>query len=396
MFIRYFNFRDFFKFISLAWTKTDHPHSKLNIKRIFNLVIFHILYLFNQLFLWLSFTLDEIFFSQYQRTKIKKPVFIIGFYRSGTTFLHRLLAKDKKFAFLRLWEILFAPSIFQRKAFKLIGNFLNSTIGKPFNIFIKKATRLFTGKNNIHQPKLEAPEEDQHLFIHIWSALGVWFDTSFVDEAEDYIQFDQKISKGDKDRIMEFYQMCIKRKLYFQNSENDCQAEGCYYLSKNPAATPKVKTLLDEFPDGKIIYLVRNPLEAIPSMVSLVDYVWNYYGESVEPYSGKDFVMKLAKNWYTYPLRVLSEYPKDRYIVIKFDDLVENADKVIEQVYQHFDFELDNRYAAILKKEAKKARKYQSKHEYSLKKVGLSREQIVSELGEVFERFNFSQSIGND
>ncbi len=393
MFFKYFNIKGFLKFISLAWTKTDHPHSRLNLKRILNLLVFHILFFFNQIFFWISFSLDEIFFPKYKQIKVDKPVFIVGFYRSGTTFLHRLMAKDKKFVILHLWEILLAPSILQRKIYLTLKNGLKAIIGQRFRQTYKKVERFLLGDNKMHQPQLDEPEEDQYLFTHIWSSLGVWIDSSFVSEADDYIRFDQRLSQKDKNRIMEFYQLCIKRKLYAHQSRSDLDQKGKYYLSKNPAATPKIKTLHNKFPDGKIIYLIRNPLDTIPSMVSLVNYVWNYYGDSVEPYSGSNFIFKLAQNWYSYPLQALTDFPKESYIIVKFEDLVSEADKTIERIYRHFDFELDSSYRKILKQEAKKARNYESSHDYSLKEVGLTKSKIVSELSNVFDRFNFERSV---
>ncbi len=393
MFFKYFDIKGFLKFTFLAWTKTDHPHSRLSLKRILNLLIFHILFFVNQIFFWISFSLDEIIFPNYKQVKVDKPVFIVGFYRSGTTFLHRLMAKDKKFIILHLWEILLAPSILQRKIYLTLKKGLRAMIGPRFRHVYKKLERFLLGDNNMHQPQLDKPEEDQYLFTHIWSSLGVWMDSSFVSEAEEYIQFDKKVGQADKDRIMEFYELCIKRKLYTHRNRTDLVQKGRFYLSKNPAATPKIKTLHSKFPDGKIIYLIRNPLTTIPSMVSLANYVWNCYGDSVEPYSGRDFIFKLAKYWYSYPLKALADFPEKSYIIVKFEDLVSNADKIIEKIYQHFEFKLDANYRKILKQEVEKARNYESSHDYSLEEVGLTKSKIISELSDVFERFDFDRSV---
>ena len=40
------------------------------------------------------------------RERIVRPVFIVGINRSGTTFLHRLLARDRRFWALRLYELI--------------------------------------------------------------------------------------------------------------------------------------------------------------------------------------------------------------------------------------------------------------------------------------------------
>ena len=74
----------------------------------------------NNLFL----LMDNIFFN-YQKIKINKPLFIIGFPRSGTTFLHKMLLKDTQFTTPQLWELIFAPSILQKKIYYYISDLFN-------------------------------------------------------------------------------------------------------------------------------------------------------------------------------------------------------------------------------------------------------------------------------
>ena len=42
-----------------------------------------------------------------------------------------------------------------------------------------------------------------------------------------------------------------------------------YFVAKNPAFSPKIATLMEFFPDARIIYLVRNPLDMLPSTISM-------------------------------------------------------------------------------------------------------------------------------
>jgi len=60
-----------------------------------------------QLMHWLGFLLDDIFFRGYRTIDIKKPVFIVGIPRSGTTLFQRVLARDiDNFTGYDLWELL--------------------------------------------------------------------------------------------------------------------------------------------------------------------------------------------------------------------------------------------------------------------------------------------------
>ena len=64
---------------------------------------------------WFGMMLDALLFPSWKSTKIDSPVFITGIPRSGTTFLHRTLAQDKRFTSTSMWELLFAPSISEQQ-----------------------------------------------------------------------------------------------------------------------------------------------------------------------------------------------------------------------------------------------------------------------------------------
>ena len=85
----------------------------------------------------------------------------------------------------------------------------------------------------------------------------------------------------------------------------------------------------------------------------------------------------------------LEAAPPDSYIIVKYDDLVANPGKVVTDIYNHFGFEIGPRFARLLERESKKAKLYKSKHTYSLKEMGLTKQRIIQTFKFVFERFGF-------
>ena len=379
--LKYYNFKELFKFTYLSLFKSKNQN-RLNLTRFAYIFGFFLLYIPVEIINNICFFLDKILFPRYQQITLKQPIFIIANPRSGTTFLQRLLAQDEsQLTSMRTWEIMFAPSIIQRKIFLFLKK-IDIALGRPL-VKITDAIKNFLHKRNmVHKHALRAHEEDQYLMFHIWSSLTAWLTTGFFDETDKYIYFDQKMSKKDKQRIMEFYLECLKRHMYVYGADKR-------YLAKNPTATPRIKTLLKYFPDAKFIYLVRDPLKMVPSYISLHQFGWRVLGNLKDEFTGNEHFIDLAKHWYQYPLSVLKTLPDSRQVVIGFEQLVANADQTVRNIYQQLNLKISPEFNQVLESETAAARNYHSSHHYSLAEFGLTADQIKSEFSFVYEEFDF-------
>jgi hypothetical protein len=381
-----FNIKQFARFTWTSLFKSRGTNFRLTPKRIGWLVLFYAVYPLVELVTWLGFLLDDIFFRDYQEERIEQPVFIIGNPRSGTTFLQRLLAKDKRtFVSMKTWEMLLAPSIVQRKIANALAA-LDRRLGGHLAKRIAASEERWQEDNVMHNVALGAPEEDEYLLTHIWSNLKIWLYAAMLDEAAPYTYFDTAMPEAEKERIMTFYKRCLQRHLY---ARNDGKRR---YLAKNPSFSPMVDTLYERFPDAKIIYLARNPLDMIPSYMSLTEFEWRILGDPVEEYGCRDYVLDMARHWYTYPLERLERAPQDSYIVVNFNDLIDDAEQTVREIYSRFGLSISRDFAQVLRAETERARAHNSEHEYSLMEMGLTREQIVGQYAEVFDRFGFDDT----
>ena len=122
-------------------------------------------------------------------------------YRSGTTFLHRLLARDERnFTSMNTWEILFAPSITLRKVVRALAA-LDRRLGGRLHGWLAAGERYFQEDNVMHRIALWEPEEDQYLFLHIWSALIIWILSAILEEAMPYTYFDSQVPRAERERV---------------------------------------------------------------------------------------------------------------------------------------------------------------------------------------------------
>ncbi|MCL7454348.1 MAG: sulfotransferase [Anaerolineae bacterium] len=383
-----FNLSGFLRFTWRLLSSVRDPEFGWTRRRVMIFAAFYLVYPFLELVTWLGFGLDALLFRRYRQVPVRSPVFIAGNPRSGTTLLHRLLAQDQgQFSTMDLWEILFAPSIAQRKWAWALA-WLDRRLGRPLGRHLAEVETGWQEQNVMHRVSLTAPEEDDYLLLHIWSALTTGLSSGLVEEALPYTYFDTALSSSDRARIMGFYRRCVQRHLY----AHGCTAGQTRYLAKNPALCPKLATLWEFFPDARVIYIVRNPLEVVPSYVSMMDFSWRTVGVPVDGDALRSYILEMAQHWYTYPLRLLETMPEEKYAIVRYDDLEDDPEAVVTAIYQRFGLDLSPAYAQVLRREAEKARRFRSRHAYSLQAVGLSRQEILVRFQEVLQRFGFERA----
>jgi hypothetical protein len=377
-----FNLRLLLRQLGYSLTSPFNSPARLTPRRVAILFFFFPIFTILKLSSWLGFKWDDIFYKEYQHQKLAQPVFIIGNPRSGTTYLHRLLARDEKnFSFIRMWEVMFAPSISQRKLLWFFKKIDDALGGKLQKWILKQEKRTYVD-NPIHKMGLLEPEEDEGVLFSIWETIFTSVVFPHPDLVRKYAYFDKQVPWLERRKIMRFYRSCLRRHLFARHSDKK-------FLSKNPTFSPKVDSLYEFFPDAKIIYLVRNPLDTVPSIISWMSYQWKQFSDPAENYVFKDYMLELAKEWYEYPLERFAKAPQDSYAIIRYEDLARNPQNIISDIYEKFGFEISPEFEEILQDANQKAVSFKSRHKYSLRKMGLSKKIILKTFESVFKRFGF-------
>ncbi len=383
--MRFFNLKGFINFTKKLVFEPKHP--KRSVKRISWLINFYLVYPIWELIVWSGLIFDRIFYPKFKNAAIKEPIFILGNPRSGTTFLHRTLAKDKKnFITMKTWEIFAAPSIVGRKIIRKLAKF-DRQLGRAGRKQLEEIERQIHEGNPMHKTGFWQAEEDDWLFLHIWSSIKAWMLSGILKEAKAYVYFDKLMPSQDKDRILKFYKKCLQRHLFFH------QTKGKHYLAKNPNFTPMIDSLKNHFPDCKIIYLVRNPLRVIPSYVSMLQGQAEVLDDQIPKETISNYVVDLARHWYTYPLQMLDHMPKSDYQIVKLENLSGDVKSTVEKIYKKFNLSMSAKFSKKLQKITRKSRRHKSKHDYSLAAAGLTQNKILSEFKDIFTRFRFKKHL---
>jgi len=377
-----YNLLQFFKTTFWSFFKCHNTHARLSRKRVNFLFLFYLVWPAYAILIRICFLIDNIFFPANRVQKLEKPLFILGNFRSGTTYLHRLLAKDlDNFTCLNTWEIFLAPSIIQRKFFHLLDK-IDAIFGNPIKKAFVRFDQNTLGRVNIHRVGFFVPEEDENLMLHTWSSFFVQFMFPFWERLPKYEYFDSAIETKTRQKLMRFYRRCIQRHLYAHGGE-------LFLVSKNPSFSPKIESLLEAVPEARIVYLVREPHEMLPSTISWLSYAWHRFGDPLIKYPYIKDTIDFTIYWYDHPLHTLQDLDPSKYLIVNYSDLVHNTETTIQDIYHHFGYILNGDFYEQLSATGKKEKSYQSDHHYSLQEMGLSLDEICQTYRHIYQRFDF-------
>ena len=378
-----YNFRLFWRTTYRSFFAAKNTPAHLTRKRIIFLLLFYLVWPIGSLIHWLCFFLDDLLFPGHKTQPIEKPLFILGNLRSGSTFLHRLLSRDTEtFTSLTIWDIYLTPSVTQKKITQFFSG-LDRRLGAHLHRMLYAFDRRTLGQIKIHRISFFQPEEDENILFHIWDSLWVSFLFPFMDEFPNYQHFDEALPPERKRRIMAFYKSMLQRHMYATGKR--------YFVAKNPAFSPKIETLLEFFPDARIIYLARNPLDMLPSTVSWINYARRVFTEPKEKYLYLDEIVDFTQHWYRYPLQFLDAHPSPRYLILNYDDLIQRPEQVIRGFYEQFGYPDKPGLDEIVDEAVKETLSFNRNHVYSYEEMGFTREQIVTLYSDIFERFGFDK-----
>ncbi|GGY73398.1 sulfotransferase [Marinobacter zhanjiangensis] len=326
--------------------------------------------------------LDRLFFPGYRHVRIRNPVFVIGVPRSGTTFLHRLLALDERFSTTALWELVFAPSITQRYFWLGLAR-LDRLAGAPLARLLAGFERRVLGKlDDIHSTGLAAPEED---YLALAPVLGCFLLVLPLPDERLWrlARGDRALSAREKRRILSFYRGIVQRHLWFHGPERTL-------LSKNPSFTPLIESLAAEFPDARFVACFRNPTRAVPSQInSILVGARIFRGRDVDADYWRDRLTDMLCFYYRHLFETLPHLPGCRHARVLLEELAPSPNAGVITLYQQFGWTPGEAFENALKKEETRTRHYQSGHQYSLTGVALSPQRLARDFGFVYRHLGY-------
>nr|WP_319401224.1 sulfotransferase [uncultured Carboxylicivirga sp.] len=276
------------------------------------------------------------------------PVFILGHWRSGTTFLHNVLAQDKQFGYNTTYQTIFSNAM---------------VFGQPLFKPVMKAVMPDRRPTDNLELLPDQPQEEEFALSNVMpvSFYNFWFlPKRTMEYCNKYLLFNN-IDKEEKDTFNKEFIRLVKTSLY--------NTGGDVFLSKNPPHTGRVKDLLEIFPNAKFIYLMRNPYTVFES-------TRDYFSNVIKPLKLQDFSDdQLEKNILDVYTQLADKYESDKSLIpegnlyeLRFEDFEADAFNITKDMYQKlglkgFDNASENIKTYLNSKKKHKKKAYQYKPE---------------------------------
>ncbi|MFP4526390.1 MAG: sulfotransferase family protein [Bacteroidales bacterium] len=251
----------------------------------------------------------------------KAPVFIIGHWRSGTTYMHLLLSQDPKFSFQNKYQNFFSDNFLTTEPFfkPVLSKFIN--LFDPVKRWKSKISKTMD---------LDAPSESDTALIAESSEFTYHWAHIFPKSYKEYFNKYLFLENIDEKELEEwkYIMRTFLNKIYIKNPNSRL-------LVKNPGDTARIKHLLDIYPGAKFIFLHRDPYEVFYSNLKLWSQVQKTVAlQNISEKEKKEIVLNIYLKLHQRYLEDKKLLNSKQIIEISHKDLVENPLDVINNIYE--------------------------------------------------------------
>jgi len=308
------------------------------------------------------------------REQIRRPLIITGLPRSGSTFLHGLLAQDPASRVPLHWELRFPsppPEQSTRDSDPRIER-----AARQIRWFFRLAPEF----RKIHPVGARLPEECVIILSH--SFLSFEFSSNwFVPSYQSWLE------QQDLEPAYRYHRRFLQHLQWGYPGER--------WLLKAPPHLPGVRALFAVYPDADVIVTHRDPLEVVPSIASLHVVLRRTFSRAVDPLAvGPEVSRMLADDIRRgFAARDDGCAPPERFLDVWYTQLMDDPLAVVRRIYGYFDLplsaEVEGRMRTYL---ATNPKDRNGPHLYSLPQFGLDSEVERQRYSEYWDRWRTPRS----
>ena len=306
------------------------------------------------------------------RKPLKPPIIVLGLPRSGTTFLHRLLAMDPTHRAVPWWEL----------ARPLPGPASNGESDRRRQIFQKKLRRLqklTPDLDSKHYTRVDTPEEC------IWLLASTFLSPLFWALAPVYGYLDWYMNQ---DRLQAYYEYRLLLQV-LQDADPTRRL-----VLKSSTHTGAVEPLLQTIPGSLLIQTHRNPVETSASLASLFYSLHSRTTESLDVRRMTEAILSFHEHQIARNLKARDTHPGALFDVY-YDRLVADPIGTVRDIYHHYGLawseEFEERLNSYLRHNP---RGKHGAHLYAPENFGQTRDTISRRFAAYIERFELTSPNG--
>ncbi|MEL6349120.1 MAG: sulfotransferase [Myxococcota bacterium] len=304
-----------------------------------------------------------------RNTPIRRPIFILGFPRTGTTLLQNLLALNPRRRALQMWElnrpVPVHPDPDEDARLRL----------RSADRVLSFAYLLAPEMRYIHEIKSTTYEECWPLFFNTFMVMNYDFQASLKGFGDWLMTRDMTPAYQDYRTQLQILQQ---------------RAPDADLVLKCPEHLWFVDALLAVFPDACIVWTHRDPLASIASYCSLISIQHRMLFGGFDPHKLGTHITDRFHHGVTRAMASRDRHDRpEQFIDVDFKALVDDPVKSLREIYAHFEMDFpDNMNAQVTQWLSTARADKRGRHHYSAERYGLDTEAIDAQYADYIERFS--------
>lgn len=303
-----------------------------------------------------------------QQMPVEKPIIILGLFRTGTTFLHNVMAADPDSRAGTTWELAYPAGRARDPLGDEKWRRRRASIPTVMNHVV------VPDQDVVHYVTLDAFEEDFFLLENDMAML------KFVVGFGDW-QYGWRMLDWDLRESYQFHRL----QLQFLSAQRNAQR----WLLKSPWHLWNLEALLNAYPDARIIHIHRDVAQAIGSQCSLNARICCRVQRKVN-------LEELGRFWLDYSLvgmerglAARERLPASQVYDVHLHRLREAPGTVLQEIYEHFDLPLNGALLQRFEQVAAEESAFQlGVHDYRLEDFGLRAASVRGAFSDYRARFS--------
>jgi hypothetical protein len=297
---------------------------------------------------------------------VQAPVFIVGLPRTGTTLLHSLMSEDPGNRAPMTWEVMFPAGYAEDPA-------AIAAVKRRTGRRLDWANRLAPEFKRIHPIAPDLPQECIAITAMVF--MSIQFHTTHrVPRYEDWFEH------ANQDLAYAFHRRLLQ---HLQARRGPAR-----WVLKAPGHLFGLESLLNIYPDARIIQTHRDPLKVMASMASHATVLRRAFSDDIDPQA---IALDWAERWGGALQRFLAVRDRaapGQFLDVDYRSLEQSPFETLERVYDFLRWPLSTEARAAMGRFlAANPKNKHGAHRYTLDQYGLSRATELRRFADYCDRF---------